>query len=37
VMLVCPSCDAPTRVAIKRSEDGVRVRYCKRCKKAIDQ
>lgn len=37
VMLVCPSCDAPTRVAVRRGEDGQRVRYCKRCKKAIDE
>jgi len=37
VMLVCPSCDAPTRVAITRKEDGTRVRQCKRCKKAIDE
>jgi large subunit ribosomal protein L24 len=36
VMLVCPACDAPTRVAVERKEDGRRVRHCKRCKKAID-
>ena len=36
VMLICPSCDAPTRVAIRRKDDGRRVRLCKRCKKAID-
>lgn len=36
VMLICPACDAPTRVAIERREDGRRVRHCKRCKKAID-
>lgn len=35
VMLVCPSCDAPTRVAIER-KDGHRVRMCKKCHKAID-
>lgn len=37
VMLVCPACDAPTRVAVQRKEDGTRVRYCKRCKKAVDE
>jgi large subunit ribosomal protein L24 len=36
VMLVCPACDAPTRIAIQRKEDGTRVRYCKRCKKSMD-
>jgi len=36
VMLVCPSCDAPTRVAIRRTEEGRAVRYCKRCEKAMD-
>ncbi len=35
VMLVCPSCDAPTRVAIQR-KDGRRARYCKKCQRAID-
>lgn len=37
VMLVCPACDAPTRVAITRKDDGTRVRQCKRCKKSIDE
>lgn len=37
VMLVCPSCDTPTRIAIERKADGSRVRMCKRCKKAIDE
>lgn len=37
VMLVCPSCDKPTRIAIERKDDGTRVRTCKRCKKAIDE
>jgi large subunit ribosomal protein L24 len=36
VMLVCPACDAPTRIAIRRKDDGTAVRHCKRCKKAID-
>ena len=40
VMLVCPSCDTPTRVGIKRpvGEDGKakRVRYCKRCGATIE-
>lgn len=27
VMLVCPTTDEPTRIGIRRDEDGVRVRY----------
>lgn len=33
VMLVCSSCNKPTRVG-HREEKGSRVRYCKKCKKA---
>jgi large subunit ribosomal protein L24 len=36
VMLICPSCAEPTRVARKR-EDGVRLRVCKKCEKEIDR
>ncbi|HEC22659.1 MAG TPA: 50S ribosomal protein L24, partial [Chloroflexi bacterium] len=35
VMLVCPQCDQPTRVGIRR-EDGVRIRVCKKCGEDID-
>ena len=35
VMLVCPSCDQPTRVGIRR-EDGEAHRVCKRCDAVID-
>lgn len=35
VMLVCPKCDEPTRVAIQR-QDGVSVRVCKNCNAVID-
>ncbi len=31
VMVVCPQCEAPTRVARKTIEDGKRVRECKKC------
>jgi len=37
VMLVCPACEAATRVTIRRTAEGKRVRHCKKCKKAIDQ
>ena len=31
VMLVCPSCDKPTRVGFRYTEEGAKVRYCKKC------
>ena len=30
VMLVCPKCDQPTRIAVQRDEDGAH-RVCKKC------
>jgi large subunit ribosomal protein L24 len=35
VMLVCPKCGEPTRVAVQRDEDGAR-RMCKNCEALID-
>lgn len=35
VMLVCPKCDEPTRVAIQR-EDDISRRVCKHCESLID-
>ena len=35
VALVCPECNKPTRVGIKR-EDGKRIRVCKKCGADID-
>jgi large subunit ribosomal protein L24 len=35
VMLVCPKCGEPTRVGVK-VEDGKKLRFCKKCNKAID-
>jgi len=35
VMLVCPKCDKPTRVGIRRDEGG-KVRVCKKCGEDID-
>jgi large subunit ribosomal protein L24 len=37
VMLVCPNCDAPTRVAYRIRSDGKKVRQCKKCKQDIDE
>jgi large subunit ribosomal protein L24 len=36
VMLVCPNCAQPTRIA-KRRDGGTRVRVCKKCGKDIDK
>ncbi|MBI2932367.1 MAG: 50S ribosomal protein L24 [Planctomycetes bacterium] len=35
LMLVCPSCDKPAKVAHQRLETGERVRICKKCRQAI--
>lgn len=35
VMLICPSCGAPTRAGRRRVE-GTRVRVCKKCGKDVD-
>ena len=35
VMLVCPKCSEPTRVAVQRNEEGTR-RVCKNCQAFID-
>jgi len=31
VMLICPSCDQPTRVGFRFDENGNKVRYCRKC------
>ena len=36
VAVVCPSCKQATRISIKRDDDGKKIRYCKKCNKAID-
>jgi len=35
VMLICPNCSQPTRVAHQIQEDGKKVRACKNCGQAI--
>ena len=35
VMLVCPKCDQPTRIAVQRDEDGAH-RVCKKCQAIIE-
>lgn len=36
LMLVCPKCDKPTRVAVDR-DNGKKVRVCKTCEAVIDR
>lgn len=36
LMLVCPSCEEPTRVGARSQDDGGKARYCKKCEQAID-
>jgi large subunit ribosomal protein L24 len=36
VMIVCPSCDKPTRIGHTTLEDGHRVRICSHCGKALE-
>jgi len=37
VMLVCPSCNKPSRVSREKEVNGQRVRSCKKCGEAIDK
>jgi len=36
VMLFCDACAKPTRVGYKFTEDGKKLRYCKKCKEILD-
>jgi large subunit ribosomal protein L24 len=36
VMLVCPKCDRPTRIAHQTLENGRRIRVCKHCGEALE-
>jgi large subunit ribosomal protein L24 len=37
VMLICPSCQQPTRIFRRVLTDGKRVRGCKKCGEYIDK
>jgi len=37
VMVICPSCDKPTRVQHRHLESGQKVRWCRKCDSPIDQ
>jgi large subunit ribosomal protein L24 len=36
VMLVCPQCEEATRVGFRMTEDGMKIRVCRKCGKDID-
>lgn len=35
VMIICSSCNAPTRVGFREGSDGKKERYCKKCDASI--
>lgn len=37
LMVVCPQCNAPTRVGYERLADGRKLRQCKRCQAHLDK
>ena len=37
VMLLCPACNKPTRIANKLTAEGRRIRACKKCGEAVDK
>jgi large subunit ribosomal protein L24 len=37
VALLCDSCAKPTRVGYKATEDGKKIRFCKKCNQDIDK
>ncbi len=37
VMLICPSCQQPTRILRRKLSDGKSVRACKKCSENIDK
>ena len=37
VLVVCPSCDKPSRTGVKILTDGRKVRVCRRCNESIDR
>ncbi len=36
VMLMCSACTEPTRVGYRFTEDGKKVRFCKKCNEIVD-
>jgi large subunit ribosomal protein L24 len=35
VMLVCPTCKEPTRVGVRKNDEGANERFCKKCDATI--
>ncbi len=35
VMVICPTCKEPTRVGVRRNDEGDNQRYCKKCDATI--
>lgn len=35
VRIVCQSCSKPTKVALKKLEDGEKIRVCRKCRQAV--
>jgi len=36
VALICESCTKPTRIGFKKTEEGRKLRYCKKCQEMLD-
>ena len=37
VMLICGSCNQPTRTGVRLLEDDSKTRYCKKCNESVDK
>jgi len=37
VMLICGSCNQPTRTGVRLLDDGSKTRYCKKCNESVDK
>lgn len=37
VMLVCPTCGEPSRIGVRRNDEGKNERYCKKCDAVVAQ
>lgn len=36
-ILVCPSCNKPTRIGVDFLKDGIKVRICRKCQEPLDK
>ena len=37
LQVICPECNKPTRVGVKRLEDGKKIRICRKCTGGLDR